>query len=299
MSEYLIDHKSRFSEEILETSDQNPLGIYVDKECVNQRDEVYFFLKNSPVCWYCYYDEFFEMLNDKVRKSKRDDFVRHQALLRQFPSLFLTELENLLIDYEEYLNEQDSNTLSHFIQIISSMKEDFKSDIPTKARLVLNFLYEQRETSGNYDLDEILFELGILNSDNDFIGSYLQDNDFAKVAFHSDGAAIQISTNGIMEMENDSPSINDPENISHEELLDELILHIDHKFADLKVEVNLNASELASMIEKLVDDFNSYSKPSIRRLVRMRLSEYVVSESVKEVAVVPALNQLVEQLFLD
>lgn len=66
-------------------------------------------------------------------------------------------------------------------------------------------------------------------------------------------------------------------------------------FAELKVEVNLNAKELADLVEDLDSRLSGYfSKPVLTRLVAMKASEYVVSECAKEAAIRPTLRDIVK-----
>lgn len=60
------------------------------------------FINNSDICKQCYYQEFTEKLIN-TRKSKRQDFIIYQMNLRKEKYKFLEELEELIIDNENFL----------------------------------------------------------------------------------------------------------------------------------------------------------------------------------------------------
>ncbi len=306
MSLFIIENESRFSEEILEDKsfeDKNIYKISIKKECENKNDEVNHYVKDSLVGWHCYYREFSDLMKRKIKKSKRKDFLVYQMNLREHPNEFLRELKDIIVDNENYFDENDYSTTQDYLGYIEELTINLKSNLSEKTNFVLQYLYDHREDGINYDIETILKDKGYRFSGPEIenICEILKEKDYAKVSSHSDGASARINANGILFIENDE--IDNSKNDVETNQFEELLHHIDSKFVNLMVEVNLNAKELAELIQDLADlveeinqNFNNYSKPALSRLVRMRLAEYFMSESLKEGVVRPLLKDIAESI---
>jgi len=297
MKRYKVETDTRLTEEIIENYDfatSNPFRVsFNNKKCENKKNESNHYVENTEVCWHCYYRELMPIMKRKVKKSKRKDFLIYQMRLRKHPDQFLRELYDIIIDNKEYLDENDYSTSNDYESHINELRSNLKSNLSQKVSAVLTYLYERRETGSNYDLGTILNDLGFFYSEQEVynISELLEKNDLAKVDKHSDGSSVRINANGIQYIEEDTEnSKEDSSNIT----LAELIHHLDLKFADLTVELNLNAKELADLVEELHEKFDKFTKPSLSRMVKMKLGEYFMSEAVKDGMVRPTLKQIAE-----
>ncbi len=172
-------------------------------------------------------------------------------------------------------------------------KDSRFSNLSEKSLLVLKYLYNKRETGDNYNLGTILNELGIRSNDVEVrhIGEILRKQDFAIVAPHLDGVSLRIKSPGVQFIEDDEFETSET---AEGQSIEDLIHHIDLKFANLAVDLNLNTSELAKMIDELKEQFTIQSKPAITRLVGMKVAEYFISETIKTGVVRPVLKELRE-----
>ena len=302
MKLFKVDKLSRLTEEILEETqfgDENINKISLNKVCENQTKDPDFFLKSTSVCWHCYYDKLGLVMKEEIKKSRRKDFLIHQMNLRKHPNQFLEELRRIIIDNENYLNEYEYSTSNDFLNIIDDLINNLKSNLSEKTAFIIQYLYDRRETGSNYDLEKMLKEKGYRTSKVEVhnLCEILKNENLAKISSHSDGASARINANGILTVENDE--LRTTKETEQEDHFADLIDHIDLKFADLMVEVNLNASELADMVEELREEFKSYSKPAITRLVRMKMAEYFMSETIKTGIVRPALKEIAETIILN
>ncbi len=294
-----VEKDTRLTEEVIEEYDfatSNPFRIsFSNKKCKNKNNETNHFIANTEVCWNCYYNELMSIMKRKIKKSKRKDFLIYQMRLRKYPEQFLRELNDIILDNQEFLDENDYSTSSDYEGHIVDLKNNLKSNLNKKINAVLKYLYERRETGSNYDLGTILKDLGFLSSKQEVynISELLERKELAKVATHSDGSAVRINANGIQYFEEDSEnSQGESSNI----LLEDLIHHLDLKFAELTLELNLNAKELADLVEELHEKFDKFTKPSISRMVKMKLGEYFMSVAVKDGLMQPTLKQIAESI---
>ena len=299
MKKYKVETDTRLTEEVIEDYDfatSNPFKIsFSNKKCENKKNESNHYIENTEVCWHCYYRELMSIMKRKVKKSKRKDFLIYQMRLRKYPEQFLRELNDIILDNKEFLDENDYSTSIDYESHISELRSNLKSNLNQKVNAVLTYLYERRETGSNYNLGTVLNDLGYFYSKQDVynIAELLERDDLAKVATHADGSSVRINANGIQYFEEDSEN---SQGDSSSIILEDLIHHLDLKFADLTVELNLNAKELADLVEKLHEKFDKFTKPSISRMVKMRLGEYFMSEAVKDGIVRPTLKEIAESI---
>ena len=301
MYRHNLDSEERLSEEIIENSNfkaRSEYGIYISKECDKKQDDDNYFIHNTKVCWHCFYDEFFRKMKSFVTNSKQKRFISYQLNLRSQPILFLAELQVIIQDVEKYLDHEDYGISSSYLDIIENQLELSNSGFHEKQNLLLKKLYINREIGEQIDLLQLAAksDIPITYSEAIAIAEYLGDNGYIKYTAHTDGISAKITGQGILEVEEKgSEDYNSNESKVHmDRLLSDLIHHIDLKFADLDVtnaEANL---ELANMIDELHITFKMYSKPTVSRIVKMKLAETIATETFSKGIVEPSIKRLLD-----
>lgn len=114
-------------------------------------------IDDTSICKNCYFTKFAKKLSS-VRKSKRKDFLLYQLSIRNDELKFLNELNDFLIDNEEYFNDNDfsitSDYKNYIFEILEEMTGDkLKVDSSRFQKNDLNNLNEINQYFGSQTLD--------------------------------------------------------------------------------------------------------------------------------------------------
>lgn len=277
MLDYLqnFHEKHRLSEEIIEYEDgQNDnFKIIPLRYICSPGPGKNFIDKPGGVCVGCFYNGLMNAFRNLIGASKLD-FLIYQASQRKDPLKFYEELKSFLENYgnQIYDDKQDTqNAILDLNELIGLYGLSTK-DLALK---FLKMLYDKRRSISSADLEGYFTRIGLFLTENDirWIGQYLNENSYADVAFHADGAFARISIGGIQFFEN-------KDNIKQSDFfdnktLDNLLIEIEKLFqqytTDLKVE-NLKSfvtveEKIDEIVEEMSIKFDNFSKPSIHRVI--------------------------------
>jgi len=76
---------------------------------------------NTRICRYCYNKKVGEKMTE-VRRTKRKDFLNYQLDLRMNKEAFLNELDEMIIDNEEYFNSKDYSLVEDYRNLIKEIQ---------------------------------------------------------------------------------------------------------------------------------------------------------------------------------
>lgn len=296
MKQFHITPDARFTEEVLyqgEYEDKTDFDIQLDKDCTSNRHKPEDYVNDTKLCYHCYYGALAEMMADKrkIRPSKQLDFIRHQMELRDDPLTFLTELEELVIDNEVYFDDADYGLQRKYVAIIKAIRDRLNTSFKDKVKAGLRVLQLNRGEPENNSLGYLLKLSGyrLVADDENLIAQALEEKGLITYTSTKDGVFAKLTPKGITDEEGEA--LDEAEqDLSTAELLQAITDYLDFKFADTNVLVAQTGKELADVIDELDEKVGGGAKKPIGKLVRAKLSEMILTETVKREGIHPALD---------
>jgi hypothetical protein len=250
-------------------------------------------VNDTKLCYHCYYRELAELMSDKrkLRPSKQIDFIRYQMELRDDPLTFLAELEELVIDNEAYFDDADYGLQRKYLAIVQALRDRLNTSFPDKVKAGLRVLQLNRGEPENHSLGYLLKLSGyrLVADDEKLIAQALEEKGLITYTSTKDGVFAKITPKGITDNEGKALDEED-QDLSPADLLKAITDYLDFKFADTNVLVAQTGKELADVIEELDEKVGGGAKKSIGKLVRAKLSEMILAETVKREGIHPALD---------
>lgn len=253
------------------------------------------------------YDTYFLITVVNISPENRNKFVNHQIFHRKNRVRFLKELRDFLLKHRAYFVKTDPFLYSDFNEIVSKLIYNLNSPFLEKCKITLNELYKIR--NDEYDdgeMKSMLMGIGYILHDKEInsIAIYLRNTGFADVALHKDGTSIEISTNGIIEVERGFPSFanirneSNKDSLSNEDLLSSIIQSVDELFIKYRIE---NQNDLSPLNDLLLDlqerhKDNYVNRNSLIRVIQMKMTELIVLEPAKYSFLTPILSEYFPKL---
>lgn len=305
MKNFHIASNSRFTEEVLfdgELEEETDFDISLDKDCTSNRHKPEDYVNDTQLCYHCYYGELAEKMIDglKIRPSKRLDFVRHQMDLRDDPLTFLEELEELVVDNEVYFDDADYGLQQKYLAIIKALRDRINTPFKDKVKAALRLLQLNRGEPENHSLSYLLENSGykLVADDEILIAQALEEKGLITYVGSKDDVFAMLTPKGVTDV--DGESLKDSVvGLNSVDLLEAITEYLDLKFANTDVLVAQTGKELADIIEELNEKVGGGAKKSIGKLVRAKLSEIILTETLKRGAIHPALDwaeRIIEEL---
>ena len=248
--------------------------------------------------WEVFYVYFLTKLIN-IPASERYGFVLYQASLRSERLGFLNKLNDFIHDNQNSIELVDSQMASDYFNIIDTFKTVDKFNYIDQLKFTLSKLHESRNSSDYIDVIGELHQEGIIitHSEAVRICDFLLNKGFIKYTSHADGVIAKISGEGIIEVDSNFPILSPKkEDISNIDLLTEIIDHVDKSFIDFKVDNLTEIRELREKLDDLRERFKHVHQPSINRLFKMKLSEILAVESIKQTAINPIIEDTIKLL---
>jgi hypothetical protein len=234
-----------------------------------------------------------EMMGDKrkVRPSKQTDFIRYQMDLRDDPLIFLAELEELVIDNETYFDDFDYGLQRKYLAIIEALRDRLNTSFKGKVKAGLKLLQLNRAEPENNSLGYLLKLSGyrLVSDDEKLIAQALEEKGLITYTSTKDGVFAKLTAKGITDDEEKTLD-EEIKVLTSAELLQAITDYLDFKFADTNVLVAQTGKELADVIEELDDKVGGGAKKPISKLVRAKLSDLILTETIKREGVHPFLD---------
>lgn len=296
MKQFHITRDARFTEEVFKSGDvdkKSDFDIYLNKDCSKGNHASEDYVNGTNLCYHCYYSELAEMMTDKykIRPSKRLDFVRYQMDLRDDPLTFLAELEELVIDNEAYFDDADYGLHRKYLTIIKALRDRLNTGFKDKVEAAIRILQLNRGEPENHSLGYLLRLSGyrVVADDEPLIAQELEERGLITYFSTKDGVFAKLTAKGIAYEECQIPE-EEQQELTPAELLKAITDYLDLKFADTNVLVAQTGKELADVIEELDEMIGGGAKEPISKLIRAKLSDLILTETIKREGVHPLLD---------
>ncbi|WP_420460086.1 hypothetical protein [Neolewinella sp.] len=292
MKDFHVTQDARFTEEVLvsgELKEHSDFDVVVNKNCRERgRHPQADFVKGTDVCYHCYYRELAKMMSDKhkVRPSKQLDFIHYQVKLRENPLTFLQELKELVIDNEGYFDRAWYGLHRKYLAIIQAIVERLETSFPDKLNAAIRLLQMNRGEPENHTLGFLLRNSGyrVVADDERVIAEDLKERGLATFTGTKDGYLVCLTANGI------SYNADKKGDVSAAELLTGITEYLDFKLADVNVLIAQTGHDLAELIDELNEKVGGGAKKPITSLVRSKLKDLILTETIKREGIHPMLD---------
>jgi len=296
MKQFHMTPDARFTEEVLykgDYEDKTDFDIQLDKDCTGGNHKPEDYVNDTTLCYHCYYRELSEKMSDKhkIRPSKQLDFIRYQMDLRDDPLIFLAELEELVIDNEAYFDDADYGLKRKYQAIIKALRDRLNASFQDKVKAGLRLLQLNRGEPENNSLGYLLKLSGyrLVSDDENLIAQALEEKGLITYTSTKDGVFAKLTSKGVTDDEGKALD-EDAQDLSPADLLKAITDYLDFKFADTNVLIAQTGKELADVIEELDEKVGGGAKKSIGKLVRAKLSDMILAETIKREGIHPALD---------
>ncbi|TXF89271.1 hypothetical protein FUA23_11000 [Neolewinella aurantiaca] len=211
--------------------------------------------------------------------------------LRDDPLTFLAELEELVIDNETYFDDFDYGLQSKYLAIIKALRERLNTSFKGKVAAAIRIFQLNREEPDNCSLGYLIRLSGyrLIADDEQLIAQELKDRGLITYESTKEGVFAKLTAKGISYEEGQTDS-EENKDLTPAELLKAITDYLDFKFADTNVLVAHTGQDLADVIEELDTKVGGGAKKSISKLVRAKVSDLILTETIKREGVHPLLD---------